>query len=145
MTRTLVSHTDDVPMTTGLPASWKNPLRPELFAGKHERRLGKTVGITQFGVNQVVLDPGSATALRHWHEAEDEFVFVVSGEATLVDENGEHPLRAGAFAGFPANARNAHHLVNRSSAPVTLLVVGSSLPGRETIHYPDDPLGPVKT
>ena len=50
------------------------------------------MGVTQFGANHVTLEPGSASALRHWREAEDEFVYVLSGELTLVDDNGEHAL-----------------------------------------------------
>ena len=97
----------------------------------------------QFGVNHVSLAPGAQTALRHWHEAEDEFVFVLSGAPTLIDENGEHALAAGSIVGFPAGVANAHHVLNRSGALAELLVVGSRRPGQETIHYPDDDFGPV--
>jgi len=119
-------------------------IKPELFAGRHEQRLAKSVGITQFGVNMLTLDPGAWSALRHWHEAEDEFVYVVDGVLTLVDENGTHELTAGSIVGFPAGEANGHHLQNRSEAPATYLVVGSRKPGEETIHYPDDDLGPIR-
>ena len=137
-------HLSQVPVLTGLPRSISNPDKPELFMGKHEAQLGKSVGITQFGVNHVTLDPGSISSLRHWHEGEDEFVFVVSGELTLVDDNGEHTSAAGSFAGFPAGSPNAHHLVNRSTSPAAFIVVGTRKPGHETIHYPDSAVGPVK-
>jgi uncharacterized cupin superfamily protein len=113
------------------------------FAGHREARPGKATGLTQFGVNVVILDPGAQTSLRHWHEAEDEFVYVLEGSATLLDDNGAHELGPGGFAGFPAGIANAHHFVNRSPAPVKLLVVGSRRPGGETIHYPDDDFGPI--
>ena len=61
----------------------------------------------------------------------------------LIDENGEHVLSEGAFAGFPAGAANGHHLINRSDTPVRLLVIGARKVGEETIHYPDDDLGPM--
>lgn len=77
-------------------------IKPELFVGTHEWQLGKAVGLSQFGVNQLTLEPGAISALRHWHEGEDEFVYVLSGILTVIDDNGEHELRAGAFAGFPA-------------------------------------------
>ena len=109
---------------------------PEL-AGGVERQIGKAAGLTQFGVNHVTLGPCTATSRRHWHETEDEFVFVLSGTVTLIDENGEHLLGPGAFAGFPAGAPNAHHLVNRSSATAELMVVGLRKVGEERIHYPD--------
>lgn len=134
----------DIPISTGLPKTLVNPIKPELFAGMHEGRLGKLVGMTQFGVNHVTLDPGSISSLRHWHEAEDEFVYVLSGKLLLIDENGEHELEAGSFAGFPAGAPNAHHLANVSDAPAAFLAVGSRRPAEETIHYPDDGIGPIR-
>jgi uncharacterized cupin superfamily protein len=118
-------------------------VRPEWFAGNHEQRLARVLGITQFGVNHLTLDPGAYSALRHWHEQEDEFVYVLSGELILIDENGDHPLSAGMFAAFPAGEPNAHHLANRSSAPASFLAIGTRRRGEEVIHYPDDALGTV--
>jgi len=141
---TRLRHVSDIPVSSGLPKSFVNPIKPERFAGKHEGRLGKLVGMTQFGVNHVTLDPGSISSLRHWHEAEDEFVYVLEGTLLLIDENGEHELEQGSFAGFPAGTPNAHHLANVSDAPACFLAVGSRKPGAETIHYPDDPIGPVR-
>ena len=123
------------------------PLRPPSpeVGGGIERQIGKAAGLTQFGVNHLTLAPGAASSRRHWHEQEDEFVLVLSGAVVLIDENGEHALAAGAFAGFPAGAANAHHLVNRSGAPAELMVVGLRKVGEERIHYPDpaDP-GPFR-
>src|SRR6185312_16061314 len=136
--KTELSHVSEVPELRGtIPGG----LRAERFAGRGERQLGKRVGLTQFGVNQVTLDPGALSSLRHWHEREDEFVYVLAGELTLVDDTGPHTLTAGAFAGFPAGAANAHHLENRSNAPATFIAVGTRHVGVETLHYPDDPLG----
>ncbi|MCC7268338.1 MAG: cupin domain-containing protein [Caulobacteraceae bacterium] len=119
-------------------------IRPEWFQGFVEQQLAKSVGLTQFGVNHVTLQPGARSALRHWHEAEDEFVLVVQGELVLIDDAGEHRLPTGAFAGFPAGEPNAHHLANLSDTPAAYLAVGSRRPGAETIHYPDDPMEPVR-
>lgn len=116
-----------------------NPIKAEWFVGVRSVALGRAVGVNQFGVNHVTLAPGAYSALRHWHEGEDEFVYVISGEVTLIDDNGEHVLAAGAFAGFPAGVPNAHHLANRSGAPASFIVVGARKRGQETIHYPDDP------
>ena len=121
---TKLLHVSQAPMSTGLPKDLANPIKPELFVGTHEGRLGKLVGMTQFGVNLVTLDPGSQSALRHWHDGEDEFVYVLSGTLTLIDDNGEHALEGGSFAGFPAGSSNAHHLVNKSQAPATYLAIG---------------------
>lgn len=140
---TKLLHLSDVPVLTNTPSQWSSPIHPEWFAGTHEAQLAKRVGLTQFGANVVTLDPGAASSLRHWHEEEDEFVYVLSGTLTLIDENGAHEMRAGAFAGFPAGAANAHHLKNLSNAPAMFLAVGTRKVGRETIHYPDTPERPV--
>ena len=132
---TLRRHLNDLPLTQG---------EGERFKGRVERRLAKSVGITQFGVNHVTLAPGARTASRHWHEAEDEFVLVLAGAPTLIDDNGKHQLKPEDVVGFPAGVANAHHLLNESSAPVVLVVVGSRRPGEETIHYPDDDFGPIR-
>ena len=123
---------------------YDNPIRPELFQGISEARPGKDTGLTQFGVNYVVLETGSASALRHWHEGEDEFVLVLEGNPTLIDNHGEHPLVPGNFVGFPAGEANAHHFINGAESPAVLLIMGSRRPGEDTCHYPDDDLGPVK-
>ncbi len=109
------------------------------FDGPVERQIGKRVAMTQFGVNHLTLHPGAISSRRHWHEGEDEFVYVLSGVVTLCDETGDHQIGEGGFAGFPAGAPNAHHLVNRSGAPVELIVVGTRKVGEERIHYPDEP------
>ena len=145
MPESRVLHESEIPVRTGLPDGWKNPIKRELFLGKHEAQLGKPVGISQFGVNLVTLEPGSISALRHWHESEDELVYVLSGELILVDDNGEHPLRAGCVVGFPAGVPNAHHVVNRSPSSARYLAIGSKQPGQDVVHYPDDGIGPIRT
>lgn len=116
---------------SGYPAPYRL-----LVAGREKKRLGDAGGLTQFGVNLTVLKPGAASALRHWHEQEDEFVYVLSGEATLIEDGGESVLRAGEAAAFPAGAANGHHLVNRSAADVAFLEVGSRA-ATETVAYAD--------
>lgn len=135
---------DEVPATTGIPKHWENPIKPERFEGKHQSDLAKQTGVIQFGVNQVTLEPGAWSSLRHWHEGEDEFVYVLEGKLTLVNENGEHEMKSGAFVGFAAGVPNAHHLVNYSAESTTFLVVGSCKPGEDVCHYPDEELGPIK-
>ena len=128
--RTLISRLSETPIA----APFANT--PD-FEGRDERQIGKAVGLTQFGVNHLTLHPGATSSRRHWHEGEDEFVFVMSGQVTLVDENGDHDLVEGAFVGFPAGAANGHHLVNRSRSQAELLVVGTRKVGEERVHYPD--------
>lgn len=92
---------------------------------RHWLRLGDAAGLTQFGVNLLTLEPGTWSSQRHWHSHEDEFVYVLEGEVTLVTDAGAESLRAGDCAGFKAGSRDGHHLRNESSSKVVLLVVGS--------------------
>ena len=89
-----------------------------------KRVLGDPRGPGNFGVNLVTLPPGASSAQRHWHSHEDEFVYVVEGELTLITEDGEQLLAAGQVAGFPAGRADGHHLVNKGTAPATYLEVG---------------------
>ncbi|HEY2540801.1 MAG TPA: cupin domain-containing protein [Stellaceae bacterium] len=99
-------------------------------------RLGDPAGLTQFGVNLLHLPPGAWSSQRHWHTSSDEFVYVLSGEVTLVSNSGEEILRAGDAAGFPANDADGHCLQNRSGADATVLEIGTRVPGDAT-HYND--------
>jgi len=108
-------------------------------AGREKRMLGDALGLTTFGVNLTTLPPGAASALRHWHRRQDEFVFVLEGELTLVTDEGEQTLGPGACAGFAGGVPNGHHLVNRSSSPATYIEVGDRLPG-DGAEYPDHDL-----
>jgi len=114
---------------------YPHPFQQQL-AGRLKRKLGDAVGISQFGVNLVTLEPGAWSSQRHWHEKEDEFVYIVSGEATLVTDEGERPLSAGMFAGFPAGEANAHRLANNTDVPVVYLEIGSRVDD-ERAEYPD--------
>ena len=113
---------------------------PEPFYAETEgyegQRVGDAAGLTQFGVNRVALPPGARTALRHWHEAEDEFIIVLSGEVVLREEDGETVLRAGDCAGFKAGVANGHAIENRCDEPAILFEIGTRSPD-ETAHYPD--------
>src|SRR5688500_11940924 len=92
--------------------------------GREKRALGDFFGLTQYGVNLTTLAPGGWSSHRHWHEHEDEFIFVVEGEIALINGSGEHPLKPGMCAGFKAGVVNGHHLVNNTQTPVTYLEIG---------------------
>ena len=116
---------------------------PAPFQGEHRERhkqaLGDAVGLTQFGVNLTRIAAGAASALRHYHEQEDEFVFIIEGELVLIENDGEIVLKAGDCAGFKAGSGNAHRLVNRSNRDAVYVEVGTRAP-HERVHYPDDDL-----
>ncbi len=98
--------------------------------------LGDAVGLTQFGVNMEKLLPGGMSSQRHWHENEDEFVYVLVGEVVLVEDGAETVLKEGSAAGWKAGAPTAHHLINRTDQPAYLLIVGTRA-RTEKVHYPD--------
>lgn len=116
-------------------SSYPEPWASQM-AKRWSQRLGDAAGLTQFGVNLVTLQPGALSSLRHWHEREDEFVWVVSGELVLVEDGGETVLRAGDAAGFKAGAPDGHHLQNRSGETAQFLVIGTRA-GTEICHYPE--------
>lgn len=105
-------------------------------SGRARQRVGKAAGLKNLGVNVTTLAPGAQSALRHWHSAQDEFIYIVKGELVLVTNEGEQTLGPGAMAGFAAGVENAHHLINRSAVPAVYLEIGDkALP--EQAHYLD--------
>ena len=123
---------DAIPQTnaTGYPAPFDAAVQ-----GRWYRRLAPPSGLTQFGASHVMLEPGAWSSQRHWHDREDEFLVMVSGEAVLVDDDGDTLLLPGDCAAFPAGDANGHHLQNRSDRPCVFVVVGSGAGGSG--DYPD--------
>jgi len=113
------------------PPPYDEPCR-----ARERRRLGDAAGLTQFGVNLLRLAPGTWSSQRHWHSHEDEFVYVLSGEVTLVTDGGTEVLHSGDAAGFKAGEANGHCLQNRSSAEALVLEVGTRAPAVDTTTYP---------
>ena len=111
---------------------------PEPYAamveGRSSLRLGDAGGLTQYGVNLVMLEPGAISSLRHWHQNEDEFVWVVEGECILVEDQGETLMRPGDCAAFPANTPNGHQFLNRSDRVAKFLVVGTRAPTEVAVY-----------
>ena len=109
---------------TGYPAPFNKDV-----AGRWYRRLAPAGRLTQFGASHVTLKPGAWSSQRHWHDDEDEFLVMLSGEAVLVEDEGRTVLRPGDCAAFPAGAKNGHHLRNESDKDCVFVVVGSGAGG----------------
>lgn len=124
--------TAKITLGSGYPAPYDEPCRQ-----RKRLRLGDVAGLTQFGVNLLRLPPGVWSSQRHWHTAEDEFVYVLEGEVVLVSDAGEEVLRAGDCAGFKAGEPDGHQLQNRSNADAVLLEIGARNPDRDGVDYPD--------
>ena len=126
-----------------VPARSRPSVYPEPFAsrmaGREKRQLGDLFGLTNFGVNLTRLAPNAASALRHSHSKQDEFVYILQGQPTLHTDEGRTQLSPGMCAGFKAGTGNGHRLINETTEEVVYLEVGDRTPGDEG-SYPDDDL-----
>src|SRR5665213_3173125 len=111
-----------------------SPPHNRAVEGRSRKRLTRAAGLTQFGVNVCTLKPGAASSQRHWHENEDEFVYVLEGEVTLCEDGGETVLKAGAAVAWKASVTNGHYLDNRSNRDV-VLIEGGSRASTQPAHY----------
>jgi len=125
-------------VTNNYGSNYPEQFKP-VVAGRTKKRLGNAASLQNFGVNLVELAPGSASALRHWHDKQDEFIYVLSGEITLVTDAGEKILTVGDCAGFAAKVADGHCLINRSNAIATYLEIGDRT-ANDKVVYPDDDL-----
>lgn len=116
--------------SSGYPPPFDQAVR-----GRSYRLLAPPSGITDLAISQTIMKPGSSSSQRHWHEGEDEFLVMLSGEAVLVDDHGRTPLRPGDCAAFPKGDGNGHHIVNESEADCVFIVLG--IPEKTDCHYPD--------
>lgn len=128
---------------TDVPARVRKSVYPEPFAsrmqGREKRVLGDLFGLRNFGVNLTRLEPGGCSALRHAHALQDEFIYVLEGQPTLLTNAGATPLASGMCAGFRAGTGDAHQLVNETDQVAVYLEIGDRTPG-DQVSYPDDDL-----
>jgi uncharacterized cupin superfamily protein len=128
-------------LAADVPPRVKPSIYPEPFYSmmkkREKRTLGDVFGLSNFGVNLTRIMPGGQSALRHYHSKQDEFIYIVSGTATLITDAGETVLTPGMCAGFKAGVPDGHVLTNRGTEDVVYLEVGDRTPG-DTAAYPDD-------
>ena len=115
--------------STGYPPPFN-----KVVEGRSRKRLGRAAGLTHFGVNICTLKPGAASSQRHWHENEDEFVYVLEGEVVLREDGGETVLKPGDAAAWKAGVPNGHCLINRSDRDAVFIEVGTRA-STERAHY----------
>lgn len=111
-------------------------------AGRQKQTLGDAFGQSSFGVNHTTLKPGAISALRHWHTLQDEFIYILSGQPTLITDAGETLMQPGMCMGFKGGVRDGQQLVNRTADDVIYLEIGDRQPG-DAGYYPDDDLKAV--
>ena len=116
----------------GYPAPFDRPC-----SGRRRQRIGDAARLTDFGVNLLRLQPGAWSSQRHWHSAEDEFIYVLEGEVVLVTDAGEEVLRGGDCAGFKSGIHDGHHLQNRTDRDAVVLEIGTRKTEEDEGDYPD--------
>jgi uncharacterized cupin superfamily protein len=104
-------------------------------SGYEKLKLSDAGGLTQWGLGEVVLQPGGATGLYHYHEREDEMVYCLEGEVTVIEGDETYTLGPGECAAFKAGVTVGHTVENRSSAPARFIEIGTRA-GDEVAHYP---------
>jgi uncharacterized cupin superfamily protein len=133
-------------LAAAVPPRAKLSNYPEPFfsrmAGRDKRPLGDLFGLVNFGVNLTRLKPGGSSSIRHAHTKQDEFVYILEGEPTLISDAGRTELKAGMCAGFKAGSGDAHHLINETESEVVYLEIGDRTDG-DAVTYPDDDLAVV--
>jgi uncharacterized cupin superfamily protein len=125
---------DAIPRTnaTGYPP----PFDAEV-AGRWYRRLAPAAGLTRLGASHVVLEPGAYSSQRHWHRGQDELVVMLSGEAVLIEDGGETPVRAGDVLAWPAGVEDGHRLHNRSGTDCVFVAISGGDRDADSGEYPD--------
>jgi len=115
--------------STGYPPPFN-----KVVEGRSRKRLGRAAGLTHFGVNICTLKPGAASSQRHWHENEDEFIYMLEGEVVLREDGGDTVLKPGDAAAWKAGVPNGHCLINRSDRDAVFIEVGTRA-STERAHY----------
>jgi uncharacterized cupin superfamily protein len=105
---------------TGYPSPFDKEVQ-----GRWYKRLAPVSGLSALGASRVRLEPGAWSSQRHWHDNEDEMVIMLSGEAVLIEDDGETILHAGDIAAWPMGSTNGHHLINRSNAPCEFVALSA--------------------
>ena len=125
---------DAIPQTnaTGYPP----PFDAEV-EGRWYRRLAPVVGLTRMGASHVTLKPGAWSSQRHWHREEDELLVMLSGEAVLIEDDGETAIRPGDVVAWAAGVQNGHHLQNRSNADCVFVAISAGQKNKDSGEYPD--------
>lgn len=93
--------------------------------GRWWRRLAPASGLTAMGASHVVLKPRAWSSQRHWHDAEDELLIMLTGEAVLIEDGGRTVLRPGDVCAWAMGVRNGHHLINESDTDCSFVAVSA--------------------
>lgn len=88
-------------------------------------QLGRLAGLRRTGVSLARIAPGKESFAYHLHHTEEEWIYILSGEAVALIDGQEVELRAGDFVAFPTPSV-AHNLANRSERELVYLMGGEN-------------------
>jgi uncharacterized cupin superfamily protein len=100
------------------------------------KQLSEAAGSEKLGASLYELDPGTRSWPYHYHTANEEAIFVLSGAGLLRAEDGERDLTAGDFVALPADERGGHQVVNDGEEPLRYLMVSTMVEPDVTV-YPE--------
>ncbi len=98
------------------------------------RTLGVPAGLSRLGVHLIRLEPGRDSTQFHYHDADEEFVYILSGTGTAFIGELRVAVQPGDFMGFPSPSPG-HGLHNDGDSDLVYLVGGESNPA-DLVHYP---------
>ena len=129
----MILHKDSVPLTHQT-SSYPEPysLGPGNLSYRHLTEAG---GLTQVGVALETLHPGGQSSQMHWESHEDEFLYMLEGSLTVIENGTETVIGPGDACCWPAGVEVAHCLKNHTKAPAVYLIMGTRHPDN-VCHYP---------
>ncbi len=98
--------------------------------------VGAHIDAELIGGSMYELEPGDKLWPFHTHHANEEWVIVLRGEPTLRALDGEQTLREGDVVAFPRGKEGAHQVINRTQAPIRVLML-STLLKPDIVEYLD--------
>jgi uncharacterized cupin superfamily protein len=103
-------------------------------------RLGPALGSEELGINLFEIPAGEDLCPYHYEYVE-EWLLVLSGNVTIRTPEGEEEVGAGELVRFPAGPEGAHKTMNRSQAPVRMIMFSSSREPSVAVYPDSDKVG----
>ena len=100
------------------------------------RALGRAAGARGLGCGMITLPPGRTAWPHHYHCANEESIYVLSGTGTARIGDAKVELRAGDYVAFPPGPAHAHQTTNTGTEPLVYLCF-STMITTEAVGYPD--------
>ncbi|HSG89771.1 MAG TPA: cupin domain-containing protein [Pseudomonadales bacterium] len=100
------------------------------------RSIGDVLGLERLGVHVVRLEPGRDSTTFHFHEQDEEFLYVLSGQGRAEIGDAVHAVGPGDFMAFGAGSP-AHMLRNDGDEDLVYLMAGERN-ALDVVHYPRD-------